>query len=259
MTMIDVLDDTNGRAALDPAHVHELATQIGRDGLLHPITLRPTAERFTLIAGRHRLEAFRELGYTHAPAVIKHVTDYTAGILRMSENVCRANLSPAEEAMQLAALLNETPGGVEELAARTGRTVNWCLDRLDMCDWPESLMQHIHNGKISLAAAKSLARIPDPELREIRINDAARSGINARTASLWLQQAVGDVQAPVETSEKWSQEAIPKFRNETFSNCVCCRTEQPLERTRSVRVCEGCLRELERVKQENNPHVLEGD
>jgi len=242
--MIHIEDDRNGRAALNMEHAHELAEQIGKDGLLHPITLRPKADRFELIAGRHRLEAFRLLGWTHAPALVKHVDDYQAGILRMSENVSRAQLSPAEEAWQLAGLLANTPGGVDELAARTGRSVNWVLDRLDMADWPDNLMQAIHHGKISLAAAKHLVRIPDPELRDLRITDAARSGINARTASYWLQQAIGEQPSDSETSENWSQIPNSEFRTTTFSNCFCCRREMEIERTRSVRCCEDCLRDI---------------
>lgn len=250
LAMIDIQDDANGRATLNHEHAQDLADQIGRDGLLHPISLRPNGERFTLIAGRHRLEAFRLLGWTHAPSTVHYVTDYTAGVLRMSENVSRSQLSPAEEAMQLAALLNETPGGVDELAARTGRSVNWILDRLEMCDWPERLMQHIHNGKISLAAAKHLVRIPDPELRDVRIEDAARSGINARTASLWVQQAIGETEAVFEPSENCSQIPPTTYNTVTTCDCVCCRRSLELEHTRQVRCCTDCLHDLEEAHRE---------
>ncbi|KKM98268.1 hypothetical protein LCGC14_1159710 [marine sediment metagenome] len=243
--MIHVADDRNGRALLDMDHAKELAEQIRKDGLLHPITLRPRADGFELIAGRHRLEAFKLLGWTHAPSWIKDVDDYQTGVLRLSENVTRSQLSPAEEAWQLAGLLENTPGGVDELAARTGRNVNWILDRLEMADWPDSLMQAIHHGKISLAAAKSLVRIPDPELRELRIHDAARSGINARTASLWLQQALGEPPPDSEVSENWCQ--TPSTQNEitSFQNCFCCRRSVELEHMRPVRICVNCVRDLE--------------
>lgn len=259
LTQISIEDDKNGRAELDLPHARELAAQIGKDGLLHPITVRPGPSGFTLIAGRHRLEAFRILGWTHAPSVVKYVNDYTAGVLRMAENVSRSALSPAEEATQLAALLNQTPGGVDELAARTGRNVNWILDRLDMCDWPEALLQHVHRGTISLAAAKKLARIPDPETRDMRIGDAARSGINARTAALWLQQSVGDVQATPDLSENTTVERFLENPISSFSKCFCCDSETKLEHTRTVRLCENCIQELQKVKRTNNPHAMATD
>lgn len=257
--MIHIPDDKNGRAELNIAHATELAEQIGKDGLLHPITLRPRADAFELIAGRHRLEAFKLLGWTHAPAIVKHVTDYQAGMLRMSENVSRSQLSPAEEAFQLAALLNETPGGVDELAARTGRSVNWILDRLEMCEWPDALMQAIHHGKISLAAAKHLAKIPDPETLALRVSDAVRNGISARTASLWLQQAVGEVQADFVPPENWSQTPIPEYETTTICNCVCCRRKVQLDRTRFVRMCTDCLGDLEDAARQRDAQALQSD
>jgi len=252
LRMICIPDDKNGRAELNLPHAQELAVQISKDGLLHPITLRPRGDGFELIAGRHRLEAFRLLGWTHAPAIVKHVTDYQAGMLRMSENVSRSQLSPAEEAFQLAALLNETPGGVDELAGRTGRSVNWILDRLEMCDWPDDLMQAIHHGKISLAAAKYLAKIPDPETLALRVHDAVLSGISARTASLWLQHALGDIQADFVPPDNYSQVAIPEYETTTFCNCVCCRRKIELTRTRFVRICTDCLGDLENANRERD-------
>jgi len=257
LAMIHIPDDKNGRAELNMTHAQELAEQISKDGLLHPITLRPRGDGFELIAGRHRLEAFRLLAWPHAPAIVKHVTDYQAGMLRMSENVSRSQLSPAEEAFQLAALLNETPGGVDELAGRTGRSVNWILDRLEMCDWPDDLMQAIHHGKISLAAAKHLAKIPDPETRALRVRDAALNGISARTASLWLQNALADVQADFVPPENCSQLTNSEYETTTFCNCVCCKRKTELERTRYVRICTDCLGDLEaasteRAAQETN-------
>jgi len=258
--MIHVVDDRNGRAALDMDHARVLAEQIRKDGLLHPITLRPRQNGFELIAGRHRLEAFKLLGWTHAPSWIKDVDDYQTGVLRLSENVTRSQLSPAEEAWQLAGLLEHTPGGVDELAARTGRNVNWILDRLEMADWPDSLMQAIHHGKISLAAAKSLVRIPDPELRELRIHDAARSGINARTASLWLQQALGEPPPDSELSENWCPTSSAENEITSFQNCFCCRRKTELPEIRSVRMCVDCVRDLEdaarsRTAQPLNPNA----
>jgi ParB/RepB/Spo0J family partition protein len=248
--MIHIPDDKNGRAELNMAHARELADQINKDGLLHPITLRPRGDGFELIAGRHRLEAFKLLGWNHAPSIVKHVTDYQAGMLRMSENVTRSQLSPAEEAFQLAALLNETPGGVDELAARTGRSVHWILDRLDMCDWPADLMQAIHHNKISLAAGKHLAKIPDPETMALRVRDAVLNGISARTASLWLQQAVGEVQADFVPPENWCQTASRETETTTFANCVCCFRKLELDRMRLVRVCTDCLGDLETANRE---------
>ena len=49
----------DGRRELRPAKVKAIAASIAEVGLLHPITIRPDR---TLIAGLHRLEAYKSLG-----------------------------------------------------------------------------------------------------------------------------------------------------------------------------------------------------
>jgi len=242
---IDLDDDSNGRATVDQANVDAIAASVARNGQLNPITVRRAADRYSLIAGRHRIAAARSLGWYDIPAKIVVATDRRAAIMRLAENATRSNLTPVEEARQLAALLNDTPGGVDELATQTGHGVNWILDRLDICDWPEPLMIAVHNKQISMAAAKFLARIPDPELRDVRINDAARAGINARTASLWLQHAIGDQQTEIEMPESSSILTNTTYHTETAIDCVCCRRRIPLDHTRIIRCCTDCLAEME--------------
>jgi N6-adenosine-specific RNA methylase IME4 len=92
----------NRMRALRPEKVAEIAESIqaGR-GLLQPIVVRPRGRNsFWLVAGRHRLEAVRELGFDRIPAVIRDGLDADAALLaEIDENLIRADLSPAERAM----------------------------------------------------------------------------------------------------------------------------------------------------------------
>jgi N6-adenosine-specific RNA methylase IME4/ParB-like chromosome segregation protein Spo0J len=95
---LDKIEIPNSRRALDPAAVQKLANSIEEIGLRHPITVRQRGERYILVAGHHRIGAFRKLGRDHIPAVISPFSKLEADLWEIDENLCRLDLSPAEEA-----------------------------------------------------------------------------------------------------------------------------------------------------------------
>jgi ParB-like chromosome segregation protein Spo0J len=91
---------------LRPEIVTSLAESMRVQGLLQPIVLQPGGVAgFTLVAGRHRLEAARQLGWRAIPAgiVAKGTSLDPAVLAEIDENLIRADLSPAERAGHVAA------------------------------------------------------------------------------------------------------------------------------------------------------------
>jgi len=86
--------------ALRPDKVDEFAQSMGGRGLIHPITVRRLEDGgYRLIAGHHRLEAARKLGWESIPAIIlKGLDAVDAELVEIDENLIRADLTPAEQA-----------------------------------------------------------------------------------------------------------------------------------------------------------------
>ena len=82
-----------GRRGVLDNDVEELALSILDVGLLNPITL--TGD-YTLIAGLHRLEAVKLLGWTEVECIITDLEGLSAELAELDENFARANLSPLE-------------------------------------------------------------------------------------------------------------------------------------------------------------------
>lgn len=87
-------------AITDPAEgvlVASLAENILRCGLLQPILISKcekrenTAEKYTLVAGRRRLEAVRMLGRTHIDAIVVSCEQTASEMLTLSENLMRSD------------------------------------------------------------------------------------------------------------------------------------------------------------------------
>ena len=245
-----IADEYNGRAFLDPRRVAELADVLAVEPLLHPITLRHTTMGLRLVAGRHRLAAYKKLGRTDIAATILNCDDATEATLRLTENLARVTLSPVEQAHQLAALVTLENQGVEAVAVRLARSVDWILDRLEILTWPEELAAAVHSKRIPLAAAKLLVRISPPELRARRIADASNHGCSAATARLWLQHAHIDdpnAEAPPVFSSR-----IPQFQQTTEVKALCagCNELVKIEETELQRWCSNCLSQIRSAQQE---------
>lgn len=82
-----------GRRSLDPIHVQELADSIRELGLLNP----PTVDRDnTLIAGLHRLEAVKLMGWTEVECTVSSLEGLQAELAEIDENFVRSDLSVVE-------------------------------------------------------------------------------------------------------------------------------------------------------------------
>jgi ParB/RepB/Spo0J family partition protein len=95
--------------SINADRVNQLADSISDVGLQSPIVVRPAAsgntgtERiYELLTGNHRYAALQKLKTATIPAIIADADDLHAEIIAIDENLCRENLSPAQEASAIA-------------------------------------------------------------------------------------------------------------------------------------------------------------
>ena len=84
--------------ALDRESVERLKESISRIGLKTPISVRSSAQGWTLVAGRHRLAACIELGINQIPVIAETSSELEARLWEIAENLHRAELTALERA-----------------------------------------------------------------------------------------------------------------------------------------------------------------
>lgn len=91
---LDLIDVPTDRARdFDAANAEALAAIIAAQGLMHPIRVRVTGDRYTLVAGLHRLEAMRLNGAEAIVATISTAADANeARLEEVMENLGRGEL-----------------------------------------------------------------------------------------------------------------------------------------------------------------------
>jgi ParB-like chromosome segregation protein Spo0J len=98
----DRIDARSDARQIDEATVSGLVDSIGTVGLINPIRVRAVADRWEAIAGMHRLAACKRLGLVEIAADVIETDDLHAELAMIDENLCRAELSPADRASQTA-------------------------------------------------------------------------------------------------------------------------------------------------------------
>ena len=88
----------DGRREADPEAVHELADSISKVGLLNPITVD---QEYTLIAGLHRLEAAKLLGWAEIECSVNDLDGLLAELAEIDENLIRRKLDCIAQGEQL--------------------------------------------------------------------------------------------------------------------------------------------------------------
>ncbi len=82
-----------GRRSLDSGYVKELVASIREMGLLNPITID---RENVLIAGLHRMEAAKMLGWTEIPCTVISLEGLVAEMAEIDENIVRSDISALE-------------------------------------------------------------------------------------------------------------------------------------------------------------------
>lgn len=102
---IESIDILNPRAR-NRKVFDELVESIQAVGLKRPITVRqiPGSERYELVCGQGRMEAFQKLAQTTIPAMVVAVDREDCFVMSLVENMARRDLSPLELVREIGAI-----------------------------------------------------------------------------------------------------------------------------------------------------------
>ena len=109
------------RTRFEEHAVEELAQSIRTDGVIQPILVRPSGERYLIVAGERRWRAAQAAELTEIPAIVREIEDDRVLEIALIENIQREDLNPIEVAQALRRLAQELQLSHEELAQRTGK------------------------------------------------------------------------------------------------------------------------------------------
>jgi ParB family chromosome partitioning protein len=158
---------SNPRKTFEHKALKEMAESIRAVGLLQPILVRPTATegRFEIVAGARRFRAARLAEIESVPVRVRELTDAQVIEAQVIENLIRADVHPYEETQGFLALMRLDPARytAQELAAKTGKSVTFVLQRLKLADLIPAAAKSFQKDEIATGHALLLARLSTPQ------------------------------------------------------------------------------------------------
>jgi len=227
--------------------IEELAASILRVGMLVPVVVCKQGDSYTLIAGHRRVSAAREIGMEMVPAVVREDDGARAKEVSFAENLFRKDLSPIELAAAIAECYKQGILSIDEMAAGLHRSCHWVQSQIALLDWPDDVLEAIHNGKLSVSAASNLAMVREDVYRNFLVRQAVENGATARATAAWLQ--AWRSLAPAEEAIRREPVAaggtvLPAVPQ---APCIVCGNVYRTDELSHVPVCVSCIHTIRNI------------
>jgi ParB/RepB/Spo0J family partition protein len=158
---------TNPRKHFDEDKLKELAASIKEHGVLQNLVVRKhDKDRYEIIAGERRFRACKIAGKPFVNCNVVEMDDMQVREVQLIENLQRSDLSPLEEARGYQDLLDKHGYGVEDLAAKLGKSTSHVRGYLKVCSLPDKAAKALEDGTLNMSVAQLIARIPGVKARE---------------------------------------------------------------------------------------------
>ena len=185
---------TNPRQTFEQSKLEELAESIRQHGLIQPITIRPNASGFEIVAGARRFRAAQLAELFSLPARIVELDDAAAMEWQLVENSQRVDVHPYEEAQGFQRLLDLPGYDVAALVAKSGKSASHIYARLSLLQLIPDVAQAFVEERVTASHANLIARLPQEHQAEAFENcwrkdwqDKEAHLLPAKHLSAWIQ------------------------------------------------------------------------
>lgn len=165
------------RHSFDPEAINALAESVKEKGVLQPILVRKSGDKYEIIAGERRYRAARQAGLTEVPVIEKNLADNEVLEVALIENIVRQDLTPLEEAAGFEQLIKSFSYTQEKLAGIVGKSRSYITNSLRLLTLPEGVKALLNQQKLTAGHARALVGRDDAEQLAQKI---AAEGLNVR-------------------------------------------------------------------------------
>lgn len=243
---LDLIDDPEQpmRTDMTEASVEDLVLSIKQVGLIEPIVVKPVNGRYEVIAGHRRTYASRIAKLVDVPCKVVKANKEQTEMLKIHENMYRADIKPADEAKHFDYLIQKQKLTPSRIAQLISKSVSYVTDRLDILQYPDFLREAMDNGEINFAVAREFANFDDLNQMRRSVYYAKRGGMTAEMARKWVQ----DFKRSKENQHLQVTPAAPNGAAEQpvehTAICVYCKEGLRLLEAQVVYMHDHCLKEV---------------
>ena len=185
------------RKVFDETALNELASSISKHGVIMPIIVNKSGDRYMIIAGERRFRASKIAGLSKVPVIVKTYDERQIKEISLIENLQREDLNPIEAATAMRSLMNDYGMTQEDLADRIGKSRPAIANTLRLLTLSQEVIKMVANGELSAGHARALISVPSTD--QLKIAQAVtKEGLSVRD----VEKKVKDYFAPPEEKIK---------------------------------------------------------
>ena len=181
---------------MDESRIQELLANLTANPLSTPVTVRSigelSAQRYELVAGHHRVEAFKRLGRSEITASVITLSDAQAQSLVFYDNLLSPQLLDFEKYLGFASLKQSRGLTLEDMAAESGLSKSLVGLIMSFSKLAPEVLSAIkkHPATVSASLAQKLCSLkPDLQSRIITAVEMIAEGkLMQATAVRWIEQ-----------------------------------------------------------------------
>ena len=185
------------RKVFNETALKELADSISKHGVIMPIIVNKSGDRYMIIAGERRFRASKLAGLSKVPVIIKTYNERQIKEISLIENLQREDLNPIEAATAMRSLMNDYGMTQEDLADRIGKSRPAIANTLRLLTLSQEVIKMVANGELSAGHARALISVPNVDQVKIA-QSVVKDGLSVRD----VEKKVKDYFAPPEEKIK---------------------------------------------------------
>jgi ParB family chromosome partitioning protein len=175
------------RTIFEPDKLEELAQSIRSNGIVQPLIVQRSGDRYQLVAGERRWRAAKLAGLTELPVVIREFASERLLEIALIENIQREDLNPIELAQALDRLGREYGLSHEEIGSRTGKDRTTVTNLLRLLRLPNEIQLLVAERRLSMGHARAILALPTEEQQRHVAERAAAQGMSVRQVERLVQ------------------------------------------------------------------------
>lgn len=175
------------RRYFDQDSLEELSASIRRYGILQPLTVRPVARGYELIAGERRLRAAKLAGLREVPCLLTRAAEEESSLLALIENLQRRDLHYLEEAAAITKLITTYGLSQEQAAEKLGRSQSAVANKLRLLRLSPECMTALRENGLSERHARALLRLEGDDERLQALKIIAQRGYNVAQTEEYIE------------------------------------------------------------------------
>lgn len=168
------------RRRFDKEALEQLADSIRSVGVLQPVLVHKTGDRYMLIAGERRWRASRMAGQNDIPAIVRDMDATARAEAALIENLQRDDLNVIDEACAIRSLMDECGYTQETAAERLGKSRPAVANVLRLLALPAEIIEMLREGKLTAGHGRALAGLSDRTAQLRLANLAIAQGWSVR-------------------------------------------------------------------------------